>query len=161
MDKNGEKGVEREVGTVVQPAIQFPALSFSQGLVGVITSLETQCTKLGFKRGYYKNLTLVDSAGNQFHVVGARKIRRLPFRFRFGDFLEFLGGNPRWEVELIFEPTSSRITADEVKNLLFRSFRKDRYFWSEMCDFEEFRDRIKSASSIEQIFGAFKEFNQF
>jgi len=144
-------------------AIQFPALSFSQGLISVVTALEktSYCTRLGFKKGYYKNLTLVDSAGKQFHVVGARKIRRLPFRLTFGDFLELLSWNPRWEVELIFDPNCSSITLEQVKKLIFSSFRKEKYLWNEMCDFEEFRERINAATLLEHIFGAFKEFNQF
>jgi hypothetical protein len=144
-----------------QPSIRFPALSFGDGLVDVIDSLGvlSHCNKLGFKRGYYKHLTLVDSASNQFRVVGARKIRTLPFNFTFRDFFELLAGNPRWEVELIFGPFS-RITLDEAKNLILGSFKREKDYWEEMTDFEEFRGRIESAASLEQIFGAFKDFNK-
>jgi hypothetical protein len=145
-----------------QPSIRFPALSFSHGMINVIHSLDelSQCNKLGFKRGYYKDLTLVDSAGDQFHVVGARKIRTLPFKLTFSDFLAFLGANPRWEVELIFRPGSSRMPMDELKKLIFRSFKREKDYWEEMTDFEEFQVRIESATSVEQTFEAFKEFNK-
>ena len=142
--------------------MRFPALSFSHGLINVIHSLDalSQTNKLGLKRGYHKDLILVDSAGDQFHVVGARKIRTLPFKLTFRDFLEFLGANPRLQVELIFRPGSSRITVEELKKLILGSFKREKYYWEEMTDFEEFRNRIESATSVEQIFGAFKEFNK-
>jgi hypothetical protein len=43
--------------------MKFPALWFSQNLVHVVDSLSgvTECTKLGFKSGFYKDLLLVDS----------------------------------------------------------------------------------------------------
>lgn len=166
MNQSSKKGIDKNLDAAVSStsaAIQFPALSFSQGLVTVITSLDrmTRCTRLGFKTGYYKGLHLIDSVGNHFWAVSARKIRTLPFKFTFGDFLSILGWNPWWEVELIFECNFSRVSLDEVKKLIFKSFKRGRDFWEEMCNFEEFRDRIGSAASLEQVFGIFKEFNQF
>jgi hypothetical protein len=141
--------------------IRFPALSFSQRLVNVINSLDdlSHCTKLGFKKGYYKHLTLVDSIGKRLEVVGARKVKTLPFRFTFRDLLAVLGANPRWQVELLFAPDISQLTLEEVKNLIYESFRNERHFWEEMSDFEEFQQRVQSADTLEQIFAAFKEFN--
>jgi len=144
-----------------EQSIRFPAFSFSQGLVTVIKSLDeiNECRKLGFRKGYYKGLTLVDSAGNEFRVVGARKIKTLPFKFTFRDFLELLGANPRWQIELKFGSDFRGISLEETKKLILDSFRKEKYFWEEMCDFEEFRERIQSAPTLEHIFGAFREFN--
>jgi hypothetical protein len=155
-EKGGENSIER------QPTIRFPALSFSHGLINVVHSLDvlSQTNKLGLKGGYYKGLTLVDTAGDQFHVLGARKIRTLPFKVTFRDFLEFLGANPRLQVELIFRPGSSQITVEELKTLILGSFKREKYYWEEMSDFEEFRDRIESAASVDEIFSAFKEFNK-
>lgn len=143
-------------------SIRFPALSFNQGLVNVIQSLDelSECTRLGFKKGYYKGLTLVDSVGNQFKVVGARKIKTLPFQLTFRDFLALLGANPRWQIELKFGSDTRGISPEETKKLILDSFRKEKYYWEEMSDFEEFRERIQSAPTLEQIFGAFQEFNK-
>jgi hypothetical protein len=165
MNPSGEKGVENSSVPPFasgQPSIRFPALSFSHGLINVIHSLDalSQTNKLGLKRGYHKDLILVDSAGDQFQVMGARRIRTLPFRLTFGDFLEFLGANPRLQVELIFRPGSSRITVDELKNLILGSFKREKYYWEEMTDFEEFRRSIESADSVQEIFDAFSEFNK-
>lgn len=141
-------------------AVRLPALVFSQGLILLINSLDEikTCTKLGFKKGFYKNLVLVDSDGNKFRVVDARKLRTLRFRLRFRDFLELLGANPRWEVELTFAPRSAQISLNDIKELVFKSFAKEKDYWTEMSDFEEFRDRISSASSLAEIFHLFNDF---
>jgi hypothetical protein len=54
--------------------MKFPALWFSQNLVHVVDSLSgvTECTKLGFKSGFYKDLLLVDSSSKKFQVVDAQ-----------------------------------------------------------------------------------------
>ena len=142
-------------------SIRFPALSFSQGLVTIILSLDelNECRRLGFRKGYYKGLTLVDSVGNQFKVVGARKIKTLPFKFTFRDFLALLGANPLWQIELKFG-SGRGVSLEETKKLILDSLRKEKHYWEEMCDFEEFRERIQSAPTLEQIFGAFREFNK-
>ena len=146
-------------------SIQFPALAFSQGFVYALTSLDriTRCSKLTVKKGLYKNLLLVDASSKRFQIVGAKKIRTL-IDFSFGwFFLGLLFGNPRWQVELIFAPGPPlQISIDEVKNLIFDSFTKEEDYWGEMIAFEEFRDRVATATSLEQILALFKKhFNQF
>ena len=94
-------------------AVRLPALVFSQGLILLINSLDEikTCTKLGFKKGFYKNLVLVDSDGNKFRVVDARKLRTLRFRLRFRDFLELLvpilGGKLNLPLHLILPKSLS------------------------------------------------------
>ena len=146
----------------VQPTIKFPVLEFGQGLVNVVESLDyiTNCRKRGYTNGWYKGLVLVDAESRLFRVLGARKLKTLPFNFTFRDFLEALGGNPRYQVELVFAPNTSRISLDKVKKLISESFRKEKNFWSEMTDFEQFRDEIARASSIDEIFGIFRGFNR-
>jgi hypothetical protein len=108
-------------------------------------------------------LLLVDASSKRFQIVGAKKIRTL-IDFSFGwFFLGLLFGNPRWQVELIFAPGPPlQISIDEVKNLIFDSFTKEEDYWGEMIAFEEFRDRVATATSLEQILALFKKhFNQF
>ena len=160
MNQNGNERAEsspRSVG--VNNSIRFPALSFSQGLVALIPSLEviSRCTNLGFKRGYYKGLFLVDSESRKFQISSARKVRRIPFRWTFRDLLALIDGNPYWEVELTpAAPTA--ISLDEVKGLLFEAFRKEKYSWEAISDFEEFRDKVASSNSIGELFASFEYF---
>ena len=141
--------------------MRFPVLSFSRdGLLYALDSLEPikQCTKLGFKTGFYRGLLLVDSDRFRYHVVDARRVRKLPPR-RFRYLLELLTANPRWEVEFTFEPGPSPISLEEVKSLIGSSFKKEAGYWEEMTDFESFRDQTMRASSMEEVFAAFKDAN--
>jgi len=141
--------------------MRFPVLSFSyDGLVYALDSLEpiTQCTKLGFKDGFYRGLLLVDSERFSYRVLDARRVRTLPPR-RFGDLLELLTGNPRWQVEFIFEPGASPISLEDVKSLIASSFKKQAGYWEEMTDLESFRDQVMRASSMEEVLAAFKGAN--
>jgi hypothetical protein len=142
-------------------SIRFPALTSSQGLIHVINSLEaiSQCTRLGFKSGYFKNLLLIDSSGNRFQIVGAKKVRTV-FNFNFGELLGLVTGNPRWQVDPIFAPGSTRISLAEVKNLIADSFEREKGSWEEMSDFEEFEKKIEQAESLDQVFAVFKRSNR-
>jgi hypothetical protein len=148
-----------EAGDLGSP-IRFPVLAFSQSLIYVINNLDAIniCTKAGFKTGYYKKLVLIDSAYRKFKVIDAREVRTL-FRLSVFDLLGLLEFNPRWQVELVYAPPTSS-SLDEVKQIISKAFTKDRYSWEEMMDFEEFRDKIAAAASMEAIFEVFKEFNQ-
>jgi hypothetical protein len=140
------------------PALHLPALGFSQGMVLLIRSpsVMRECTRLGFKRGFYKDLAIVDSERKRFQVVGAHKIRTLARNLR--EILELLSGNPHWQVELVFSPDSSTVALEKVKELIFDSFQREKDFWDEKTGFEDFRDRIKAANSMEQIIQTFENY---
>jgi len=114
-------------------------------------------SRLAFKREFYKDTVVVDSNGNKFQIVGAKKLRTL-LNFSLGELLQLLGGTPTWEVELTFG-SPSRISLDETKQLILDCFKGNDEYWEEMSRFEDFRDEVASADSLEEIFGAFKEFH--
>ena len=141
--------------------IRFPVLSFSRdGLVLALDSLEpiSRCTKLGFKNGFYNGLILVDSDRFRHRVAHARRVRTLP-PTRLRDVLDLLTGNTRWQVEFIFDPGSTLVSLEEVKSLFSSSFKENAMEWEEMTDFERFRDQTMHASSMEEIFAAFRAAN--
>ena len=140
--------------------IRYPAFSFSGGLLYCVTSPDslTVCSKLGYKSRFYKKLFLVDSAGNRFNVIAAERVRRL-VQFTFRGFLELIDGNPRWQVRLIYGRPLPISLAD-VKALIATCFRKEQDSWEEMSDFDEFRDKVAQATSLEMVFATFKEFNK-
>ena len=140
--------------------IRFPVLSFgTDGSLLALGSLDriTRCTKQGYKNGFYNGLLLIDADGDEFRVVNAQRVRTLPPK-NFGEFLGSISGNPRWQVELEFEPGFSRVSFDEIKRLILNAFEKDRT-WDEMPDFETFRDQIATSPSLERVFAVFKTFN--
>jgi len=102
-------------------------------------------------------LLLIDADGDEFRVVNAQRVRTLPPK-NFGEFLGSISGNPRWQVELEFEPGFSRVSFDEIKRLILNAFEKDRT-WDGMPDFETFRDQIATSPSLERVFTVFKTFN--
>src|SRR5262249_9450293 len=163
--EDGGRFVRKQLNAPNAPAqesLRFPALSFSQGMILAIDSLDriNQCTRLGFKSGFYKKLLLVDSDSRKFQVVDARKVRTiLNFGLKSGGLIDLLGGNPRYQIELIFSP-ASKVPLAEVKELIADSFKKQRYSWEEMTDLDEFREKIARAESLSDIFLIFKEFNQ-
>jgi hypothetical protein len=139
--------------------IKFPALTFNQGWVGAIESIEdiSRPSRLGVKRGFYRQLTLVDSNLGRFKVVAAKKVgTRFDANFRM--FLRLLGGNPVRQMQLTLG-VASELSLNDVKDLILDCFKKQEEYWEEMSDFEEFRDEIVAAMSMDQIFSAFREFN--
>jgi hypothetical protein len=69
---------------------------------------------------------VVDTNGTKFRVLEMRK-KRLLFSWRFGQILELLTGNPAFEVEMTFSAVS-HISVDDVKDLLFKAFRKQQEY---------------------------------
>jgi len=141
--------------------IRFPALSFDQGWLGVIESMDglSRPSRLGVKKGFYSRVVLVDSNGNRFQVVDAKKVRTL-FSFSFRAFLGLIGGNPIWQMELKLGPPA-KASLDEVKQLISDRFKSNEEYWDEMSQFEEFRDRIAAANSLDEVFIALKEARLF
>jgi hypothetical protein len=113
-----------------------------------------QSSRSGFKKGLHKSLVLVDSSGNQFRVVSAEKVRTLIDGF--GGPLGLLTGNPSLKVKLTFASTG-HISLEDLKKLIRESFEKQQEYWEEMTGFEQFRDKVGEATSLEQVFAAFKE----
>ena len=140
--------------------VRFPALGFKKGWLYAIGSMDdiSRSSRRGFRKGTYKNLLLVDFIGNTFHVTGARKIGTL-VRFDFGSLLGLVTGNPTWQVELTFA-FDGHATLDRVKALIVECFKEKKDYWEEMVRFEEFRDKILKAESLERVFAAFEEFHQ-
>jgi len=139
-------------------AIKFPALSFNAGWLNAVDSMNrmTRSSKQGLKKELYKGTVLVDSGGNRFRVVGAEKVRTLVDGF--GSLIGLLTGNPSLQIELTISSTGE-VSLEEVKDLISDSFKKKEDYWEEMTSFEDFRDTIAAASSLEQVFAAFKRFH--
>ena len=45
----------------------------------------------------------------------------------------------------------SNMSIDDVKDLLFKAFRKQQEYWEEMNDFDEFKAKITSSGSFEKL----------
>src|ERR1051326_1497875 len=137
--------------------IKFPAIWFENGFAIVLKGSTKHANRLGLKKGSYKNAVIVDANGTKFRLLKMRR-KRLLFSWRFGQILELLTGNPAFEVEMTFSAVSN-MWIDDVKDLLFKAFRKQQECWEEMIDFDEFKAKITSCDSFEKLFAVLKEFN--
>jgi len=150
------QGGKGSSGQGADTRIKFPALWVSQNLVGSINSLHRECSRLALRKGFYKNLRLIDSMSHEFQIADVRKIRMLPPKPSFGSVLGYLTGNPHFQVELIFAPEPPEtLSLAQVKDIIFNSFRQEKYSWEAMIDFDDFRDKISAASSLNDIFAIF------
>lgn len=141
------------------PVVTFPVLTFSQNLVMREEAMSqlTRCTRVALKKGFYDGLVLIDCQGQKFDVIGARKIRLLPPKPEFGHILDYVTGNFRYEVELLFAPGSPvQVSLEDVKKMIFTSFRKARYSWEANIDFNHFHRRVYRAVSLDELFAVFK-----
>ena len=137
--------------------IRFPAIWFENGFAIVLKGSTKRANRLGLKKGSHKNAVIVDANGTQFRLLEMRK-KRILFSWRFGQILELVTGNPAFEVEMTFSAVSN-VSVDDVVDLLLKAFRKQREYWEEMIDFDEFKAKIASARSFEQVFAVLREFN--
>jgi len=139
------------------PEIKFPLLAFSKDAVTLEHDFGNlcRCSRLGFEKGYYDGLMIVDVDGKMFTVNAARKLKVLTPSFSVRSILGFLTGNPRYQVELIFSPSSLLVNEREVKEMLSDSIRRNPHNWDSMVDFNEFEKKMAEAKSISEIFGVF------
>lgn len=139
--------------------IKFPAIWFENGFAIALAGSIGRANRLGLKKTSHNKVVIVDANGNCFRILGVKKVRTL-FSWRFGKILGLVTGNPEFEVEWLFGAVS-KMSVDDVKELLFNAFRKQREFWKEMIDFDEFKAKIGSAGSFGQLLAALREFNFF
>jgi hypothetical protein len=98
----------------------------------------------------YKGMLLVDSQGISFRIKDARKLHGVGW---------FWGYHPdygqRIRIELIIESGPTPMSVEEVRELVFRSFR--RYSgWSTQFDHKEQREKVKNATTVGEIVSALK-----
>jgi hypothetical protein len=137
--------------------IKFPAIWFENGFAIVLQGSTKRANRLGLKKGSHKNAVIVDANGTKFRLLEMQK-KRFLFGWRFGQILELVTGNPEFEVEMTFSAVSS-MSVDEMKDLLFKAFRKQQDYWEEMIDFDEFKAKIAASGSFEKLFAVLREFN--
>jgi len=162
MGVDSQEGEKASNGNSIEMGIHFPALRVGQNLVQSIDSLDriNEWSNLALKKGFYKGLSLIDSVGHEFQIIGARKIRMLSPKPAFGSILGYLTGNPHFQVELIFAPGPPvRLSLEQVKQIIFDSFRKEKYSWEAMIDFDEFRGKVSAATSTKEILAIFQDFH--
>jgi len=140
--------MQREAKTDV--ALEFPVLLFhpEYGMVVKDWDTLTTTTKVALTNKVFDNLLIVDSSGKAFRVNGARKLHGIG---PFGGFNIFLNQKIRVEPNFAGEP--SQMSLEALKKRVFQSF-EEWHGWSSAINFEEMKERVRTATSIKEIFNA-------
>jgi hypothetical protein len=130
--------------------LKFPVLAFWREFIRIECSWEglTTTTKAGLKNGMFNDLLLVDSEGRGVRVINARKLHGVGLFWGYNIFL-----NQRIRVELVVEEKGLNLSLEEVKTLVFASFRK-RCGWRTRGDFNDLCAWVKEAKSVAEIITA-------
>lgn len=132
--------------------LEFPVLCFWRKYIEKQKSFETLTltSSIGVKNGRYKEMLIVDGHGTSFRIKDARKLHGVGW---FWGFHPFYG--QRIRVEFIIESGPTLMSVEEVRELVFRSFR--RYSgWNTMYDHKEQREKVKNATAVGEIISALK-----
>jgi hypothetical protein len=74
------------------------------------------------------------------------------------EFIGLLDGNPRYRVTFQMQPKGV-MGLLELKEKIAHSFKVDPW-WREITDFEEFRDAVERAGSVNEIIDVFVKYHQ-
>lgn len=129
--------------------LKFPVVSLqSPGMVEVFRNKDELgiCSRTALKKGYFKGLLLIDSNGMQFKVISANKIGYIGPFFGFNIFL-----NQKLKVELKFSDKIDKISLDEFRKRVVKTFNQDRFFWESGGDFNELISLVNKTPTISEI----------
>ena len=139
---------DKPIGVAVdRDELQFPVLCISRDTVDVFDTYDELCTCTAYalKRGYYKNMQIIDSAGICRTVSNATKIRGVGWCFGYNVFLD-----QTILVKLTFASPVATAAIDEVRSKVQRHLRRD-HGWSSRGDFPALGSAVRSASSIREL----------
>ena len=125
----------------------FPVICFWREFIRIRSDEEslTTTTMAGLKNGMFTELLIIDLNGCGYKVKAARKLHGVGLLWGYNIFL-----NQRIKVELQYEDGFRDVPLYEIKDLVFRSFRK-WHGWSTQGDFKELQADVINAISIAQI----------
>ncbi len=127
--------------------LKFPVLEIYKGSPFPCSSMDCllTTTSLALRKGFFNDLKIIDSKGNEFLVKGAKKIRTVS---RFYEIIMLF--NPVIKVNLDIEETGRIFTIEEVKNLILSDFKKWQG-WGSRGDFVCLKTSVENARTIAEI----------
>lgn len=104
------------------------------------------CTKTALKNGFYRKMSIVDSAGVQYSIKDAKKIKGFGMFFGYNIFL-----NQRIEVELVFDKQEYvKINLERLKEKVTERLQKGD-FWDVGDNLKNVLKKIRSEHSIKDL----------
>jgi hypothetical protein len=124
--------------------IQFPSIAISKNnLFSVVSEVETFCTALGWRKGYFEDLSYFDSSGTLWEVTRANLSKKMTFIDRLL--------NRRFAVSLKFgEPQENAM--ELAKQLICESIDNDPDdLYDQFVSHSELKELIKKAKSPKEL----------
>ena len=104
----------------------------------------TTCSPQALKHGYYNGLKIAALDGRQFIVKSARKLATKKQWWIKPIFLTLIS------VDLEIEENGC-VSLDELKRILLKAFKANRYIWEASMSYEEFAREIGKCRSFKEI----------
>lgn len=130
-------------------ALDFPVICFFRDhTVETRDDWDSVATgnKYALKKRAWDGMLIVDCNGQAVRVKTATKLHGVGKFWGYNIFL-----NQRIRVELTLDGEPFRVSLEDVKKLLFRSFTALPSIWQANLDYEEFTENIKNARAISEI----------
>jgi hypothetical protein len=129
--------------------MKFPVIGFGKdSSVTIFKDNDelSRCTKVAFKNGYHKGLAVIDSAGIQYEVVGAKRIGTIGPFWGYNLLLD-----QKLKVELEIN-NSHPVQLVEIKEKIRRWVNKDKHLWeSEHGSIKTMEDKVEKTTDFESL----------
>ena len=124
--------------------MRFPVIAISKNnSFSVITEVETSCTALGWKKGYFEDLSYFDSSGRLWRVTRASLSRKMTFIDRLL--------NRRFALSLEFGKSKEN-ASERAKQLIYELIDSDADdLYSQYVSHSELKELIKKAKSPKEL----------
>ena len=104
------------------------------------------CTKTALKRGFYREMIIIDSKGFQYNIKDAKKTKGYGTFFGYNIFL-----NQRIEIELIFDNKEFiKINLEQLKEKVVNNFQKAG-LWDSGDNLRDVIKKIREMCSIKDL----------
>jgi len=127
--------------------VQYPALCFSQGTIVAANSYEelTACSTVALRRGWFRDLLLVDCAGHGYDIAGARR------RGYVGPFWGFRLFRRMIRVKPKVASGPFDVSLGALKDRIVEVVEDDEASWAEIAPVKEIKSKVRSAAVHEEI----------
>jgi len=133
----------------------FPALAFSKGHMSFIDSLQrlTTCSAVAMKKGFYRGLFLIDSAGRSWLVKEARRAGTI------GPFWGFSLFRTQKLKVILALGEAELLALEEAKAKVLSSLARDRAFWEAGGDYDVIELGVREAKNFPALIQALSDPN--
>lgn len=133
-------------------AIEFPVICIKDGFIEISQNEDnlTITTKSALKNNYFINMLIVDSKNKRYKIKAVEKLHSVGPFWGYNIFL-----NQKIKIEILFEDYIQNISLEELKNLIFKAFRKWDG-WESGGNLKEIMKEVQEANSFTEVYSVFE-----